>query len=94
MRYLINFCPISHSTTAINRCIETTALGRVGSSDASVIVSTETIWAAFFSSVLLHDEFGLNDYAGGALIVLACAALSLKPSDFEFALSDANDAVE
>jgi hypothetical protein len=79
-----HFCYIHYSATAFTRCIETTALGRVGSSDASVIVSTESLWAAVFASFLLNDEFGLNDVIGGGLIVSACLALSLKCSDFDW----------
>ena len=65
-----------------------TALGQVGSSNAAVIVSTKTIRAVIFSALLLHEEEGLNNYIGGALIVLACLALSLKLSDFERLFED------
>ena len=70
-------------TTAMNRVIETTALGKVSSAEASVILATEPLFAALFSAVLLSESFGANDYIGGALIVGACFATALKPSDFE-----------
>eukprot|EP00618_Florenciella_parvula_P028648 CAMPEP_0119522826 /NCGR_PEP_ID=MMETSP1344-20130328/38008_1 /TAXON_ID=236787 /ORGANISM="Florenciella parvula, Strain CCMP2471" /LENGTH=56 /DNA_ID=CAMNT_0007560885 /DNA_START=105 /DNA_END=275 /DNA_ORIENTATION=- len=37
---------------------------------------------ALFAALILHDDFGLNDYVGGALIVCACLATSLKPEAF------------
>mmetsp|Transcript_19316 Transcript_19316/g.42894 ORF Transcript_19316/g.42894 Transcript_19316/m.42894 type:complete len:428 (-) Transcript_19316:37-1320(-) len=70
-------------TTAMNRVIETTALGKVTSAEASVILATEPLFAALFSAWLLTENFGLNDYLGGTLIVAACFATALKPSDFE-----------
>jgi drug/metabolite transporter (DMT)-like permease len=70
-------------TTAMNRVIETTALGKVTSAEASVILATEPLFAAAFSAWLLHEQFGLNDYIGGVLIVGACFATALKPAQFE-----------
>jgi drug/metabolite transporter (DMT)-like permease len=70
-------------TTAMNRVVETTALGKVSSAEASVILATEPLFAAFFSAWLLHEQFGLNDYVGGVLIVGACFATALKPASFE-----------
>jgi drug/metabolite transporter (DMT)-like permease len=70
-------------TTAMNRVIETTALGKVSSAEASVILATEPLFAALFSAWLLHEQFGLNDYLGGVLIVGACFATALKPAAFE-----------
>jgi drug/metabolite transporter (DMT)-like permease len=70
-------------TTALNRFFETSALGKVSSAEASVILATEPLWAALFAALLLSENFGVNDYAGGALIVLACLANTLKPRDFD-----------
>lgn len=61
----------------MNRFIETTSLGKVASAEASVLLATEPLWAAIFASILLHDEFGWNDYVGGAFIIMACLANSL-----------------
>jgi len=69
-------------TTAMNRFIETTALGKTSSAEASVILATEPLWAALFAALWLSQDFGINDYVGGALIVTACLANTLKPSDF------------
>lgn len=60
------------STTAINRVVEIASLGRVGSSEAAVIVSTEAIWAAVFAAILINEKLGVQDYIGGSLIILAC----------------------
>lgn len=69
-------------TTALNRFVETTALGKMKSAEASVILATEPLWAAVFAALWLKSEFGANDYIGGALIVGACLATSLQKDDF------------
>jgi drug/metabolite transporter (DMT)-like permease len=69
-------------TTALNRFIETTALGKMKSAEASVILATEPLWASLFAALWLKEDFGANDYIGGALIVGACLATSLKKDDF------------
>ena len=69
-------------TTAMNRFVETTSLGKVPSAEASVILATEPLWAALFAAFILSESFGANDYVGGFLIVLACLANTLKPTDF------------
>ena len=71
-------------TTAMNRYVETTALGRMKSSEASVILATEPIWAAVFGSLWVSETFGLEDWVGGGLIVLACLANTLKPEQLQF----------
>jgi drug/metabolite transporter (DMT)-like permease len=42
-------------TTAMNRFVETTALGKMKSAEASVILATEPLWAALFAA-LCHQE--------------------------------------
>jgi len=70
-------------TTALNRFVETTALGKMKSAEASVILATEPLWAALFAALWLKSDFGANDYVGGALIVCACLANSLQKDDFK-----------
>lgn len=70
-------------TTALNRFVETTALGKMKSAEASVILATEPLWAALFAAVWLSTEMGANDYIGGALIVAACLATSLQKKNFK-----------
>ena len=79
------------ATTAMNRFIETTALGKMKSAEASVILATEPLWASLFAALWLKSDFGLNDYIGGALIVGACLATSLKKDDFKDFFGDANE---
>lgn len=79
-------------TTAMNRVIETTALGKVTSAEASVILATEPLFAALFSAWLLAENFGLNDYVGGVMIVAACFATALQPSDFDRFWNNNNNA--
>ena len=72
----------------MNRFIETTSLGKVASAEASVILATEPLWAALFAALWLNESFGMNDYVGGALIVAACLANTLKPADFSMLLGE------
>ena len=76
----------------MNRFIETTSLGKVASAEASVILATEPLWAALFAALWLAENFGVNDYVGGALIVGACLANALKPEDFSRFLSSNEEA--
>jgi len=81
-------------TTACNRCIETRALGKMKSAEASIILATEPLWASLFAALWLKEDFGANDYIGGALIVGACLATALKREDFQMLgdfFSDEND---
>lgn len=73
-------------TTALNRVVETTALGKLKSAEASVILATEPLWAALFAVVWLSGatQFGWNDYVGGTLIVAACLVNTLQKEDFAF----------
>jgi len=70
-------------STSLNFFLEVSALGRVPSGEASVILATEPLWAAAFASVLIGEKFGWNDYTGGLLIVAACIVNSFQASDFE-----------
>ncbi|KAK3245187.1 hypothetical protein CYMTET_45232 [Cymbomonas tetramitiformis] len=66
-------------TTAANRLGETTALGKVTSAEASVLLATEPLWAAVFAALFLGEVIGTSDIVGGALMIAACLANSLKP---------------
>lgn len=81
-------------TTALNRFIETTALGKMKSAEASVILATEPLWAALFAALWLKDDFGANDYIGGALIVAACLATALTKQNFDDFFGDGNEDTE
>ncbi|KAL3941912.1 MAG: hypothetical protein SGBAC_003804 [Bacillariaceae sp.] len=70
-------------STSLSFFLETFSLQKVPPAEATVILSTEPLWAAGFASILLGESFGWNDYVGGVLILAACLANSLKPSDFQ-----------
>jgi drug/metabolite transporter (DMT)-like permease len=80
-------------STSLNFFLEISALGRVPSGEASVILASEPLWAAAFAAILLGEEFGWNDYTGGFLIVSACVVNSLQLSDVQRFLGtkDANE---
>ncbi|GMH73454.1 hypothetical protein TL16_g06197 [Triparma laevis f. inornata] len=80
-------------TTAGNRFVETTALGKMSSSEASVVLATEPIWAAGFGSWWVGETFGVEDWVGGGLIVIACLVNSLKPEQLSkfFSKSKSNE---
>ena len=67
-------------TTAGNRVGETIALGKLSSSEASVLLATEPLWAAVFASFLINEQLSLWDGVGGALIVAACVATAIDPA--------------
>mmetsp|Transcript_29995 Transcript_29995/g.64276 ORF Transcript_29995/g.64276 Transcript_29995/m.64276 type:complete len:489 (+) Transcript_29995:180-1646(+) len=68
-------------STSTNFFIEITALGRVPSSEASVILATEPLWASLFAAWWMKEEFGVSDVVGGMLMIGACVVNTLKPDD-------------
>ena len=70
-------------TTAANRIAETIALGRLASSEASVLLATEPLWAALFASLYIGEALGPTDYVGGGLLVVACLANALDPAKLQ-----------
>ncbi|CAB9523861.1 EamA-like transporter family [Seminavis robusta] len=67
-------------TTAGNRVGETLALGKLSSSEASVLLATEPLWAALFANFLIGEKLSLWDGVGGAIIVASCVATALDPT--------------
>lgn len=64
-------------TTALTRIGETTALGSVSSGDASILFTTEPLWAAVFGALLMGENLGVSAWIGGGLIVAGvCARLA------------------
>lgn len=57
--------------------VEVAALGRVPSSEASVLLATEPIWAAVFASMWMGEALTASDYGGGALMITACLVNAL-----------------
>lgn len=82
---LPDFSPIMHSqsamlaifytgivTTSLALWVESVAFQRVPATDASVILTTEPLFAAAVSAVLVGEQFGLSDAVGAVFIVGAC----------------------
>lgn len=61
-------------TTAFSLWVESVAFRRVPATDASIILTTEPLFAAALGAVTLGETFGFSDYAGAALIITACVA--------------------
>jgi drug/metabolite transporter (DMT)-like permease len=61
-------------TTAGGLWLQTLALRHVTASDASIILSSEPVWAALFASALLGEAVTLSDCIGGGMIISACVA--------------------
>ena len=72
--------------TAATIWLQVSIFKRLPAVDASVILSTEPLWAAGFAAMMLGDVVGANTVVGGALIVAALAVneeLLKLPSDTE-----------
>lgn len=60
-------------TTALALVVESIAFVKVPATDASLILTTEPLFAAGCGAVALGETFGTSDYIGASLIVVACA---------------------
>jgi len=60
-------------TTALALWVESIAFVKVPATDASLVLTTEPIFAAGCGAVALGETFGTSDYVGASLIVAACA---------------------
>ena len=67
-------------TTAANRVGETIALGKLSSSEASVLLATEPLWAALFASFLINENLDGSDAIGGFIIVISCVITAIEPA--------------
>ena len=81
-------------TTAFALYIESIAFRRVPATDASIILTTEPLFAAALGAVTLGETFGVSDYVGAALIVTACVAAVRMDSHDDADNDDAADAEE
>lgn len=66
-------------TTALTVWLETKALGKLSSSETTLLFSTEPLWGAAFAHAALGEHLGPNTFVGGALILAACTAGSAAP---------------
>ena len=60
-------------TTALALWVESIAFKRVPATDASIILTTEPLFAALAGALTLGETFGASDYVGASLIIGACA---------------------
>jgi drug/metabolite transporter (DMT)-like permease len=60
-------------TTALALWVESIAFAKVPATDASLILTTEPLFAAGCGAFALGETFGFSDYVGASLIVGACA---------------------
>merc|ERR1712072_1530023 len=60
-------------TTALALWVESIAFAKVPATDASLILTTEPLFAAGCGAIALGETFGTSDYIGASLIVGACA---------------------
>ena len=47
--------------------------------DAAIILSSETVFAAFFGALFMGDRLGATGFAGAALILLCIVAIQIQP---------------
>lgn len=59
-------------TTSLSLWVESIAFQRVPATDASIILTTEPLFAAATSALLVGETFGLSDAIGASFIVGAC----------------------
>ena len=59
-------------TTSLALWVESIAFQRVKATDASIILTTEPLFAAATSAVLVGERFGVSDIIGAMFIVGAC----------------------
>ena len=58
-------------TSALTIWLQMTVFAKLPAVDASLLMTTEPLWAVLTAVVLLGDVVGANDYVGGGLILLA-----------------------
>ena len=71
-------------TTALALWVESVTFAKVPAKDASLILTTEPLFAAGCGAVALGETFGTSDYIGASLIVGACVlSIFLDPPESE-----------
>ena len=67
-------------TTAMTSVGETKALASVTAGEASILLTTEPVWAAFFGWLVMGETLGGAQMLGGSCIIAACL-LNLVEAD-------------
>eukprot|EP00980_Cylindrotheca_fusiformis_P028830 scaffold22653_cov119-Cylindrotheca_fusiformis.AAC.11 len=78
-------------TTAASLWVESIAFTKVPATDATIILTTEPLIAAFVGALTLGETFGASDYVGASLIIGACVVAILSNNHGEENLSPAED---
>ena len=81
-------------TTALALWVESIAFKRVPATDASIILTTEPLFAALAGAVTLGETFGTSDYVGATLIIGACALAVLLDDEAADVKCDMNDEMD
>ena len=69
-------------TTSLALWVESIAFQRVKATDVSIILTTEPLFAAATSAILVGERFGVSDVIGAVFIVGACIfAIKMEDSD-------------
>merc|ERR1711862_882550 len=68
-------------TSALALWVESIAFKRVPATDASIILTTEPLFAALAGALALGETFVFSDYVGAALILGACIYAILLDND-------------
>lgn len=73
-------------TTGLALWVESIAFKRVPATDASIILTTEPLFAALVGAITLGETFGASDYIGATLIIGACALAILLDNETQEAI--------
>jgi len=78
--------------------VESIAVGKLSSSEAAVVFSTEPLWAAAVGAICIGEHVGTNTFVGGALVVAACISRVASPAELSVmskkAMEDARIKIE
>ena len=78
-------------TSALALWVESIAFKRVAATDASIILTTEPLFAALAGAITLGETFGVSDYVGASLIIGACALAVILDDKATDELCDEDD---
>jgi len=64
-------------TTAFAVILQSLSYKRLPTTEVSVLLVTEPVWAGVFSAIFLHSQMNTNDYLGSGMILAACLICEL-----------------
>lgn len=80
-------------TTALALWVESIAFKHVPATDASIILTTEPLFAALAGAITLGETFGISDYVGASLIIGACVVAILMDDESKDEVKSIEDAI-